>query len=400
LVSRQFVIANRTFRRATGRGVRRTAVTSQPARAFQLPRTSGRQPAGVPGTGAGPDNRLRGDPFLDDAAISAAVARSGLAVAHVNLATRRVVSVSESAAALLGATGEQVVGRPVTDFVDDEPSGGLPLLATGRLDGFEAARRLRRCDGEVVEAYVWAHVLGTSRPAPSAAAFVAVDGQPPGPRVETRTKDSNVIGTVDPEWRVDRVSVEVGALLGYRVADLAGAPLLTAVHPGDLAGLLTGLAHVHATGRNAMIRIRLRHAEGGWLWCRAALASLDDPPRFAFTLRPFAAAAGGRSERARDLELRLTRIAHEIRAAGFIVPSAGSPSLDDLPELATLTSREWHVVTRLAQGARVPAIAGELALSPSTVRNHLSAVFRKLGVGSQSELLQRLRSAPRSAEPS
>jgi hypothetical protein len=83
------------------------------------------------------------------------------------------------------------------------------------------------------------------------------------------------------------------------VADLAGAPLLTAVHPGDdLAELLTGLAHVHTTGRNAMIRVRLRPADGGWLWCRATLASLDDPPRFAFTLRPFPGAAGGRSERA------------------------------------------------------------------------------------------------------
>jgi PAS domain S-box-containing protein len=347
---------------------------------------------GVPWTDAGPASPVLDDPFLDDAAISAAVAHSGLAVAEVNLATGRVVAVSETGMALLGATSEQVVGRPVTDFVEDEPTGGLPLLATGRLDGFEAARRLRRCDGEIVDAYVWVHVLGARRPARFGAAFVAHGGRSRDPRIGTPTNDINVIGTVDPEWRVDRVSVEVGAMLGYRAADLAGAPLLTAVHPGDLAELLTGLAHVHTTGRNAMVRLRLQHADGAWLWCRATLASLDDPPRFAFTVRPGPGAGGGRSERARDLEQRLARIAYEISSAGFTVPSTGSPSLADLPELATLTSREWQVVSQLAQGARVPAIAGELALSPSTVRNHLSAVFRKLAVRSQSELLERLRS--------
>ena len=66
---------------------------------------------------------------------------------------------------------------------------------------------------------------------------MAPGGRPRDPRVGSWTNDSNVIGTVDPEWRVDRVSVEAGPMLGYRAADLAGAPLLTAVHPGDLAEL-------------------------------------------------------------------------------------------------------------------------------------------------------------------
>jgi DNA-binding CsgD family transcriptional regulator len=39
----------------------------------------------------------------------------------------------------------------------------------------------------------------------------------------------------------------------------------------------------------------------------------------------------------------------------------------------------------------VPSIAESLFLSPSTVRNHLSAVFRKLRVGSQQELIHLLR---------
>jgi len=63
----------------------------------------------------------------------------------------------------------------------------------------------------------------------------------------------------------------------------------------------------------------------------------------------------------------------------------------EMPELATLTSREWETLSRLADGGRVAGIAATLGLSQSTVRNHLSAIFRKLNVGSQSELLSLLR---------
>jgi len=204
-------------------------------------------------------------------------------------------------------------------------------------------------------------------------------------------EDQKVIGTVDQEWRVDRISVEVEGLLGYRAVDLAGASLLSAVYPSDLPELLSGLSYVHATGRGAAIRLRVRRKDDQWLWCRAQLSALDDSPRFAFTLRPQKAPRPSATDRVRELEMRLARIAHETRAAGLAKPSGDGPVLADLPELATLTSREWEVVGALAEGSRVTTIAGRLNVSPGTVRNHLSAVYRKLDVGSQAELLERLR---------
>src|SRR4051794_26176337 len=105
------------------------------------------------------------DPFLDGDLAAAAVSRAGLAVLQVDLPTLRITAVSASAAALLGAAPTDLVGCPIRDFVADEPTGGVPLLVTGRLDGFEAPRRLRRVDGAVVEVYVWVHVLGEERPA-------------------------------------------------------------------------------------------------------------------------------------------------------------------------------------------------------------------------------------------
>ena len=61
-----------------------------------------------------------------------------------------------------------------------------------------------------------------------------------------------------------------------------------------------------------------------------------------------------------------------------------------VPGISELSSRELDVLTRLLAGHRVPAIAGALFISQSTVRNHLSSIFKKLRVDSQQELINLL----------
>jgi DNA-binding NarL/FixJ family response regulator len=60
------------------------------------------------------------------------------------------------------------------------------------------------------------------------------------------------------------------------------------------------------------------------------------------------------------------------------------------PLLEELSERQSQVLDRLVSGDRVSTIARSLFVSESTVRNHLSAIYRKAGVHSQSELLARL----------
>lgn len=64
---------------------------------------------------------------------------------------------------------------------------------------------------------------------------------------------------------------------------------------------------------------------------------------------------------------------------------------ENVPGLHRLSRRELEVVRRLLDGDRVPAIANQLFISQSTIRNHLSSVFRKLRVRSQQELIELLR---------
>jgi len=60
--------------------------------------------------------------------------------------------------------------------------------------------------------------------------------------------------------------------------------------------------------------------------------------------------------------------------------------------LADVSGREREILELLVRGSRVPAIGKQLFISSNTVRNHLKAIFRKVGVSSQSELIERVRS--------
>jgi DNA-binding NarL/FixJ family response regulator len=86
----------------------------------------------------------------------------------------------------------------------------------------------------------------------------------------------------------------------------------------------------------------------------------------------------------------------EVRAAGLVQDVGNTLSVDRTREFTELSGRQWEVVTRLVDGQRVPEIARSMYLSPSTVRNHLTVVFRKFGVHSQRELVALLTNAARS----
>ena len=72
---------------------------------------------------------------------------------------------------------------------------------------------------------------------------------------------------------------------------------------------------------------------------------------------------------------KLAALRHPTRAAR---PSAG---------VENLTIRERDMLTRICQGATDHEIGLELKLSPNTVRNHVSSLYRKLGVNRRSAVV-------------
>ena len=118
----------------------------------------------------------------------------------------------------------------------------------------------------------------------------------------------------------------------------------------------------------------------------------------AFALIRGGPGTGAAADAAREsrLEAHMLRIADELHAAGLLPRLERLPSLSGNPRLGLLTSREWAVLTRLLDGQRIPAIAADLYVSQSTVRNHLSSIYAKLGVHSQVDLIRLVRQGTKS----
>ena len=210
-----------------------------------------------------------------------------------------------------------------------------------------------------------------------------------------------VLGTVDSNWRIDRVSQDVTPLLGLTPEQCTGQPVLGVIHPSDLPAFLAAVEHARRGERAVRLTLRLSARSRDWTEVAVVLATIapGDPPPLAFALIRDDAAADppgpGDSSREMRLEAHMLRIADELHAAGLIPRLQQLPALTDEPRLGKLTSREWAVLTRLLDGQRIPAIAADLYVSQSTVRNHLSSIYAKLGVHSQVDLIRLIRRGTR-----
>jgi DNA-binding NarL/FixJ family response regulator len=80
-------------------------------------------------------------------------------------------------------------------------------------------------------------------------------------------------------------------------------------------------------------------------------------------------------------------IARAVRIVGLGLSLAPLP--DDEPPSAQLTRRERTVLELIARGATNAQVGKELALSLHTVKQHASAIYRKLGVRNRAEAVRR-----------
>lgn len=197
---------------------------------------------------------------------------------------------------------------------------------------------------------------------------------------------------VDAQGRLS----EIGAgadMLGWGPSQ-RWTPVQDAVHPADAPRLMVALSLSAADRRAAILDLRMRRPGGEWIRVRCQVSPLagHEPPRYALALRLSPTEGEAAAERAALLEGHLWRIALEVQAAGIGLRSSIHEAWWSAPEVVDLSERQADILRRVVQGQRVGDIAQELGIAQSTVRNHLSVVYDKFGVHSQSALISRLMS--------
>jgi DNA-binding CsgD family transcriptional regulator len=200
---------------------------------------------------------------------------------------------------------------------------------------------------------------------------------------------------VDADWRLRFIEPPLEAL-GVQRGLAAGISVLPRVHPADVPSLLAA-ADLVRSGRTARSLVRARYRvlnpEPGYLNTECEITRSPSLPDGWLSLTNRLQGAPGDD---RPVAHRLRDITHAALAEeeGPLPTSGRGERTADLAAARFgLTEREAEILALLVDGYRVSTIARALHLSDGTVRNYLSAIFRKVGVRSQAELLEHLRGA-------
>jgi PAS domain S-box-containing protein len=202
-----------------------------------------------------------------------------------------------------------------------------------------------------------------------------------------------VVGTMEIDTRVVRISAEIEKLVGESPAAVRDTLLIDRLHPDDVATFLMALGRALDDSAGVGMQVRLRRARGDYVPVRMLVSPSknDTGTRLGVVMTRDKPAEVRDDDRVAELEQHLWRIGLEVQAAGVADRMHGLPDVAQVPGLEDLSTRQWQILMMLLQGERVPEIARSLYVSQSTVRSHLAAMFRKLGVHSQSELISLFR---------
>ena len=202
--------------------------------------------------------------------------------------------------------------------------------------------------------------------------------------MNTPDRSRLAVGTVDHSWRLSEISLDAAAWLSLDPEECRGMTLWAIVHPDDAPLLLLAAGRSGIDRRGVAMGMRVRRQDGEWTPVRCEVSPLcgHNPPSFALAMwaPEYTSDEKSTAERAASLEDHLWRIALEVAAAGIGNAPAATETWWSDPSLRDLSRRQLEILRRLLRGERVPTIARDLFLSQSTVRNHLSAIYRRLGV--------------------
>jgi DNA-binding CsgD family transcriptional regulator len=322
------------------------------------------------------------------------IASTSIAMGVLDTRSLTVTSANPAFAELLGRDLDVTIGLRLDDYLEGDRLATSKIvvdaLRRGWMDSCEGEAEFLLGDGTVASTFTWSIPLGTEPPYDAllmGAAPVRTE-RPTGFEAHRVDPSMVVIGALDDDWSFSDLSVEAVERLGWPTGQEGRARVQDIVHPGDFPVVLALLGRV-AVGKDATtIYVRVKGPDEEWLPACISVSVLcsQASPRFGIAMTLLGKDRGKHFERVDVLEEELWQLAVDARARLTRVVSD-----TDAPEVPGLTERQNEIVRRLLDGQRVQGIARDLCLSPSTVRNHLSATYQRLGVNSQSELIEKMR---------
>jgi PAS domain S-box-containing protein len=326
----------------------------------------------------------------------------GLPVAAIltELTNHRFVGVNEQATAIFGLPADELIGTDVLTRVyprDREAARqAYAAMASKAIDGYQVRRRIVTPDGTPVSIDIWGRrVEGTEGLYGLWILVNTAESAALTPMLMMGAA-AVVLAVTDHDWRIEYMSADAH-LLGVKGSELRGFPLLGLVHPSDADEFLAAVARTATDQVAVTVRTRLRVGSEGWAerYCLIVRMCEHQPPRLGVVISAAPTEAGA-PPLASALHENMRQCALEANAAQTL---DALPALARLPHGSELSARQSEIVARLVAGERASAIARAMFLSPSTVRNHLVAIYRKFGVHSQAELLAALLRAVAQLEP-
>ncbi|MEY2425245.1 MAG: hypothetical protein QOI61_817 [Actinomycetota bacterium] len=281
-----------------------------------------------------------------------------VAVALVDTETATVIAGNRAFAELVGHAAESLAGLPVATYLDQPRADGARAVLAQMRDGWveflEGEVELRRPNGPV-HAYSWSLVLGGQPPRRKVIVGAVPISRRPGHDHASRPPDPNrtVLGTLDHDGRFQDLATRSATMLGWPAEREGAARLHEIVHPADEGTLATLLNTTAVALGPTTAELRLRGRDEGWLDASVTVSRF-----YGLASAPL------------------------VSVIGFVAPPVVT--------FTELTERQNEIVRRLVGGQQVAAIARDLFVSPSTVRNHLSAIYKAFGVKTQSELIRHI----------
>ena len=185
---------------------------------------------------------------------------------------------------------------------------------------------------------------------------------------------------------VNTEALRRGLAGGFRPAALVETGAIV----GDTAWAVVGLGGAAALARFDAVTLALGLVGGGFLLALARSA-------FLAALRGGAAAHLGKDAGEETLRETIRRVAHgehviqqqlleRPQVSGRVVERAGAfGRARPLPRRPPLTARELQVLRGISAGKTNGEIGDELGISAQTVKNHVTAILRKLGVSDRTQ---------------